>query len=352
MHQFEGSSVAIAKDLPHLEEIAAQVRQPSPGLVRILGGTTGDLLVVGAAGKMGVSLCRMAADALSALPGGRRVFAISRFSDTAARRELDEAGVSTFAADVSDPAAIATLPDGENVIYMVGRKFGTSSNSSETWFSNVVLPHVVMHRFKGARVVALSSGNVYPFSPVVAGGATEATPYGPVGEYAQSCVGREQVFTYRSTADDTPVALIRLNYAIDCRYGVLTDIARAVDSGTPVDLTQGAVNVVWQGDANRYCLSALSIAATPPAALNVTGPESASVRWIAEELGRRLEREPVFSGSEAETALLSNAARCHGLFGYPDVPLATMLDWTVAWLRQGGELLDKPTGFGTRDGRF
>lgn len=337
---------------PALGDIAARVREPSSALVEALGRTDGDIAVVGAAGKMGVSLSRMAAAALDQLPGGRRVVAISRFSDSEARAELDAVGVRTISADVGDSAATRDLPDCANVIYLVGRKFGTSTDSSATWYTNTVVPSVVLDRYRGARVVALSSGNVYPFSAPVTGGCTEEAPYGPVGEYAQSCVGREQVIVHQSQLHHTPAAIIRLNYAIDCRYGVLTDIARSVRDGHPVDVSQGAVNVVWQGDANRYCLSALTIADTPPAVLNVTGPETVSVRWLAEQLGRRLGREAVLTGEEAPTALLSNASRCHALFGYPEVALETMLDWTVEWLTGGGALLDKPTGFGTRDGRF
>ncbi|GAA4750399.1 NAD(P)-dependent oxidoreductase [Nocardioides endophyticus] len=344
--------MSIHLNRPGLDDIAAAARRPSTALVEALATTSGDIAVVGAAGKMGVSLSRMAADALASLPGDRRVTAVSRFSDPAARRELDEAGVRTLALDVSDAEALRELPESENLVYMVGRKFGTSADSSATWFSNVVLPHLVLTRYSDSRVVALSSGNVYPFSSPVSGGCTEESPYGPIGEYAQSCVGREQVFIHHSRTHRTPVALIRLNYAIDCRYGVLTDIARAVLDGTPVDVSQGAVNVVWQGDANRYCLSALTIADTPPTVLNVTGPEIVSVRWLAEQLGRRLDREPVLVGDESDTALLSNASKSHALFGYPDVALATMLDWTVEWLLAGGTLLDKPTGFGARDGKF
>ncbi|MBO0869046.1 MAG: NAD(P)-dependent oxidoreductase, partial [Micromonosporaceae bacterium] len=207
-------------------------------------------------------------------------------------------------------------------------------------------------RYRGARMVAFSSGNVYPLRPVVSGGADEDTPTDPVGEYAQSCLGRERVLEYHSRADSTPMAIIRLNYAIDCRYGVLTDLARAIRDGSPVDVQTGAVNVIWQGDANRYALSALTLADSPPYVLNVTGPETASVSWLADQLGRRLGRPPVLSGAEADTALLSNAARCFGLFGYPRVSLHQMLDWTIEWLTAGGPLLDKPTHFAERRGRF
>jgi nucleoside-diphosphate-sugar epimerase len=335
-----------------LGQIADRVSDPSPDLVSALAETDGDIVVLGAAGKMGVSLSKMASGALDKLATGRQVFAVSRFSDEGSRRELEDVGVRTIRLDLGADGASLALPDAANVVYMVGRKFGTSDNSSATWHSNVVLPSLMMDRYRGSRVVAFSSGNVYPYTRPVAGGATEATPPDPRGDYAQSCLGREQVLTHYSHVHGTPLALIRLNYAVDCRYGVLTDIARAVLAGQPIDLTPGAVNVVWQGDANRYALSSLSVATSPPMALNVTGPELASVRWIAEELGKRLDREPILTGQEADTALLSNAALCHTLFGYPEISLGTMLDWTCQWLVEGGHLLDKPTGFGNRDGRY
>jgi len=338
-----------------LAEIARRVHEPDDRLILELAKTEGDLVVLGAAGKMGVSLARMAAAAFARLPGNRTVHAVSRFSDTAARTELEQAGVRTVSADLADEAAMARLPDAPNVVYMVGRKFGTTGDAGPTWATNVFLPGRVAQRYAGARISAFSSGNVYPLLPPTSGGADEHVPPNPVGEYAQSCLGRERILTYQAAATGSPLAVIRLNYAIDCRYGVLTDIARAVLSGTPVNLGNGAVNVIWQGDANRYALSALAHADTAgedPLILNVTGPETVSVRWLATELGRRLNREPVFAGTESPTALLSNAARCFGLFGYPTVSLHQMLDWTVVWLREGGALLDKPTHFTERAGRF
>jgi nucleoside-diphosphate-sugar epimerase len=335
-----------------LDEIARLVYEPGQALIDRLASTSGDLVVLGAAGKMGVSLARMAALALRALPGDRRVHAVSRFSDRGAQAELDAAGVHTVPADLLDPASLAGLPDAANVVYMVGRKFGTGSDAALTWMVNTYLPALVAQRYQDARIVAFSSGNVYPLRPVVAGGADEDTPTDPVGEYAQSCLGRERILEYHSRLRGTPMAIIRLNYAIDCRYGVLTDLARAVRDGEPVNVETGAVNVVWQGDANRYALSALTVADSPPFVLNVTGPETASVRWLADQLGRRLGRPPVLAGVEAETALLSNAARCFALFGYPRVSLHQMLDWTVEWLTEGGPLLDKPTHFAERRGQF
>lgn len=334
-----------------LGDIARRVHEPDERLLAELRRLDGDLVVLGAGGKMGVSLARMAAAAYATLGKGT-VYAVSRFSDPATLAELEGNGVRPVRADLTDEAALATLPDAPNVLYMVGRKFGTAGDAAATWALNTYLPGRIAARYAGARIAAFSSGNVYPLLPVGSGGADETVPPEPVGEYAQSCLGRERVLAARCAATGSPLALIRLNYAIDCRYGVLTDIARAVRDGAPVDLTNGSVNVVWQGDANRYALSALAHAAAEPLVLNVTGPETASVRWLATELGRRLGREPVLRGAEAPTALLSNAARCFGLFGYPSVSLAEMLDWTVAWLAGGGTLLDKPTHFAERTGRF
>ncbi|HEY3504446.1 MAG TPA: NAD-dependent epimerase/dehydratase family protein [Actinocatenispora sp.] len=338
---------------PLLSQIARRVYEPTDADVERLAATDGDLVVLGAAGKMGVSLARMAASIFAALPGNRQVYAVSRFSDQAARDELDAAGVRTVAADLSDDAALADLPDAANVVYMVGRKFGTSGGGEPlTWAVNTYLPGRAAQRYQGSRFVAFSSGNVYPLVPVGSGGADETTPPGPVGEYAQSCLGRERILAHVAGTTGTPMAIIRLNYAVDCRYGVLTDLARTVAAGEPVELGNGAVNVIWQGDANRYVLGALAHVDTPPLYLNVTGPETASVRWLATELGRRLGKEPVFAGAEADTALLSNAGRSFGLFGYPTVTLAEMLDWTVEWLSGGGALLDKPTHFTERKGTF
>jgi hypothetical protein len=337
---------------PDLAAIARRVYEPDERLLSSLATIHGDLVVLGAGGKMGVSLARMASLAFAALPGTRRVFAVSRFSDVGARAELDAAGVTTVAVDVEDESAWSELPDAPNVVYMIGRKFGTSGDSATTWATNAYLPGRLAQRYAGARIAAFSSGNIYPFTPAMSGGADEATAPDPVGEYAQSCLGRERVLTYHASKTGSPVSIVRLNYAIDCRYGVLTDIAVAVRNGDPVDVSTGAVNVIWQGDANRYALSSLAVADRPPFLLNVTGPETASVRWLADQLGSRLGREPVIVGEEQSTALLSNAGRCFGLFGYPSVCLNTMLDWTVAWLEAGGELLGKPTHFTERAGRF
>jgi nucleoside-diphosphate-sugar epimerase len=234
---------------------------------------------------------------------------------------------------------------------MPARKFGSRGAEWETWATNTFLAGDAARIFRGARIVAFSTGNVYPFTPADAGGPTEDAPTGPVGEYAQSALGRERLFEYFSRRDGTPVALIRLNYAVELRYGVLHDLARKVDAGEPIDLRMGHFNVIWQGDANAYVLRAFELCASPPAVLNVTGPPAA-VRDVAARLGRHLGRAPVFAGAEEPTALLSDPSRCLARFGPPRVPLETLIAWTARWVKAGGASLDKPTHFEVRDGAF
>jgi len=311
----------------------------------------GDVVVLGAGGKMGPTLARMLARASE---GGseRRVIAVSRFSSERAAQLLRDAGVETIAADLLDPGDVARLPDAPNVIFMAGQKFGTSDAPSATWAMNTVVPAHAAERYRDSRIVAFSTGNVYPLVSAASGGAKESDPVGPVGEYAASCVGRERVFEFYAQKHGTRVAIVRLNYAIDLRYGVLTDIARRIRDGEPVSLSMGFVNVIWQGDANRIAIECLPLAASPPFVVNVTGETRLSVRSLAEELGRRLGRPPTFEGEERADALLSNTTRMHERFASPEMPLDRMLDLVADWVGHGGPLLGKPTHFETRDGRF
>jgi dTDP-4-dehydrorhamnose reductase len=309
-------------------------------------------MLLGAGGKMGPSLARLAQNALTAAGSGSKVHAVSRFSDAEAGRSLREAGVNTINADLMDDAQLAALPDVPNIVYLVARKFGTTGSEHLTWALNTYLPGRVAERFRAARIVAFSSGNVYPLSRVALGGSAEADPAGPVGEYAQSVLGRERMFTYGSLQHGTPVALLRLNYAIDLRYGVLLEVARAVRDGTPVDLRMGNANVIWQGDANEYALRALQHCSSPPRILNITGPETVSIRWLARRFGERLGVPPVFVHEEQDTALLNNAAQAHSLFGYPRVTLLQMIDWTAHWVARDGETHGKPSHFQEREGQF
>ncbi|RCS54064.1 NAD(P)-dependent oxidoreductase [Bremerella cremea] len=325
---------------------------PSSELIEFVRTLSGDLLVLGAGGKMGPSLAVRAKRAIDAAGSPASVIAVSRFSDTTSRQWLDDRGVVTHAADLLDRNAVEAIPDAANVLYMVGTKFGTSQNPAFTWAINTVASSQVMQRFAGSRFVALSTGNVYPFVPVASGGATEDGPIGPVGEYANAALGRERVFQYFSTCNGTPVTLMRLNYAVDLRYGVLTDIGLRVFSGEPVDLRNGYLNCIWQGDANDAIIRALGTAESPHCLLNLTGQETLSVRAIANEFARLLERPVQFTGEETESALLSNSAKCCDLLGAPQISTETMIRWTADWLRQKGRLLNKPTHFEVRDGKF
>ena len=312
----------------------------------------GDVIVLGAAGKMGPSLARMLRRALDELGSREGVTAVSRFSSGTAEAELRGAGVATIRCDLLDRAAVARLPDAPNVIFMAGQKFGTGGAPATTWAMNTIVPAIAAERFAGSRIVAFSTGNVYPLTPVAAGGARETDPLGPIGEYAQSCVGRERVFEYYAARDGTRVALVRLNYAIALRYGVLTDIALRVWRGEPVPLDMGHVNVIWQGDANAQAIACLAHAASPPFVINVTGPDVLPVRRVAERLGGLLGRPPRFAGHEAPDALLSKTDKAIRLFGPPAVGVDTLLEWTGDWVRRGAPLLGKPTRFEARDGSF
>ncbi len=334
------------------EALEASLAAPSDRLVADLRQIDGDLLILGAGGKLGPSLAMLARNALDAAGKRDEVIAVSRFGDGATRRRLDDAGVRTVAADLLDDAALQALPDAANVVYLVTMKFGTSGQEHLTWATNAYLPGRVGERYRDARIASLSSGNVYPLVPLASTGATESQPIEPVGEYGQSVLGRERILTYTSQRYGTPVAILRLNYAIDLRYGVLVDIATAVRDGETIDLRMGHVNVVWQGYANEVTLRSLRHATSPPNAINLTGPETVSVRRVAGWFGERLGREPVLVGEEQPNALLNDAARCHALFGYPQISLLEMVDLVADWLLAGGELYGKPTRFQVRSGRF
>ena len=336
------------------EELDDHLSEPRQATVDAVGRAPGDLIILGAGGKMGPTLARMALRAAASADGARRrrVIAVSRFSSANAEQELRAAGVDTIRCDLGNHDEVAGLPDAPNVVYMAGQKFGTRAAPSRTWISNVVVPAIVGERFADSRIVAFSTGNVYPLVPTSGGGARETDPTGPVGEYAATCVGRERVFEHLAEVKGTRVAIVRLNYAIDLRYGVLTDIATALLRGAPIPVAMGHVNVIWQRDANRAALELLPLAATPPLVVNVTGTEMLAVRDIAARLGARLGVEPRFEGREASDALLSDTSRMCQLLGPPEMSLDTMFDWVAAWVREGRPLLGKPTHFTARDGVF
>jgi len=334
------------------QQLEDLLSEPSAADARAMAAMEGDLLILGVAGKMGPSLARRAHRACALAGVKKRIIGVARFSEPRVREGLEASGVETVSADLLAPHALESLPDAPNVLFMAARKFGSTGAEHLTWAMNVWLPALVAERYPAASIVAFSTGNVYPLVLAADGGATEDAAPAPVGEYAQSALGRERIFEYFSRRNQTPMVMLRLNYAIDLRYGVLLDIGQQVFERRPVDVTMGHVNVIWQGDANSIALRAFKLCQAPLGVLNVTGPGIVPVRWIAQKFGSSFGIEPVIQGMEAETALLSNAARCHRLFGRPAVTVEQMIEWVADWIRMGGATLAKPTHFETRDGRF
>ncbi len=341
---------------PQLIEDEAQLddllTQPRPELVRFIRQVRSPLLVLGAGGKMGPTLAALACRAAAAVGHKLHVIAVSRFNNSAARGWLEERGVATIACDLFKRDDVARLPDAGDVLYLVGVKFGTSQNPSLTWAANAIIPTNVAERFPHARMVALSTGNVYPLVTVADGGAVERHPLTPLGEYANAAVARERLFEFHSQRQGTPMVLVRLNYAVELRYGVLHDLARKVWAGEAVDLANGYFNCIWQGDANDAIVRVLALAASPPLHLNLTGPEVLSVRAVAAQLGELMGRSVQFDGTELSTAQLSNPACACQLLGPPSIPLAEVLRWTAHWVMRGGASLNKPTHFEARNGKY
>lgn len=318
-------------------EVELELSEPSPIDRAALAALDGDLLILGAGGKMGPTLAKLAKRSAPE----KRVIAASRFGDRETAENLEAAGVETIAADLLDDRDLRDLPDAENIVFLAGQKFGTRDNPAATWARNVVLPSKCCERWPGARWCVLSSGNVYPHTRF---GADEETPPAPVGEYGQTVLGRERVFEYYGAH----AVFVRLNYAVEYRYGVLLDIGTAVFERRPVDLAMGRFNCVWQRDANSMALRALGL--TGP--LNVTGPETLSVRAVAETFGRIWGVEPEFAGAENETALLNDASRALARFGYPLVTARQAIERIAKWIGMGGATLAKPTHFENIHGRY
>jgi len=335
-----------------LAELEERLSRPAAADTSAMAEIEGDILILGAGGKMGPSLAHLARRASDEAGVKRRIIAVSRFAGEGLRAQLSGRGIETIRCDLLEPGALATLPDARNVIFMAARKFGTAGAEHLTWAMNTFLPGLVAERYRGSRIVAFSTGNVYPLAAVRHGGARESDPVAPQGEYAQSALGRERMFEYGSHRWGTPVAILRLNYAVELRYGVLLDIALSVFRRRPLDLRMGFVNVIWQGDANSCCLRSFPHCQSPPLVLNITGPEILSVRQIAEEFGRRFGIQPVFTLEESDTALLSDAGKAHELLGCPSVTAMQVVDWVADWVMNGGPTLEKPTHFATRDGQF
>ena len=334
------------------EKLDSLLTTPSADLTADIARIQGDIMILGAGGKMGPTLAILAKNACKEAGVDKKIIAVSRFSDPAVLKMLHECGVDTISADLMQHGALDVLPDCENVIYMAGRKFGTDGAEALTWSMNAWLPALVAERFRASNIVAFSSGNVYPIVPAATGGASERVRPGPIGEYTQSVLARERLFEYGSLQYGTKVLLFRLNYAIALRYGVLYDIASKVWAEEEIPLENGCFNCIWQGDANELAIRSLLHCESPAKKLNVTGPEVIGVRWAAEEFGKRFGKEPRFTGTECPDSYLENASECAGLFGYPHVTLAKMIDWQAEWIMEGGRSLNKPTHFEQRKGSY
>jgi nucleoside-diphosphate-sugar epimerase len=335
----------IIPDVASLDDLLCR---PSQALIDDLQKVDGDIMILGVAGKMGPTLAGLAK---AALPH-RQITGVARFSDPATRAWLQARGIETIHCDLLDEAAIRTLPKAPNIVFMAGRKFGAEGDLSLTWAMNAHVPALVAQAFAGSRIVAFSTGCVYPFVPVNGNGANEAVSPDPPGEYAQSCVGRERMFEYFSRKFATPGRLFRLNYAIDMRYGVLHDIATKILQGKPIDVSLGHVNFIWQGDASAQALRCLAHCDTPTSPINVSGHEILSVRDLAAKLGARLGHEPVIVGTEQPTAWLTDTSQAVRLFGQPIVDTERLIPWTADWVARSMPSLGKPTKYEVRDGRY
>lgn len=337
------------EDISHLETLLSE---PTPHAVETLARLDGDLMLLGVAGKMGPTLARMARRASDQAGRRRRILGVARFSDPRVEGHLQALGIETIRCDLLDPAQLACLPDVPNLIAMFGMKFGSTGQEARTWAMNCLAPAFVCQKFRSSRIVAFSTGNVYGLTPVGQGGSRESDPLTGAGDYSMSCIGRERVYEYCSRTFEIPMAILRLNYAVEMRYGVLVDIGQRVLSGLPVDVSMGYLNAIWQADANAAALSAFAHLATPPRVLNIAGPEVLSVREVAQEFGRRFHKSALIHGIENSDALLSNAAASHRLFGPPRISAEQMIAWIADWLARGGETLGRPTHFEVRDGKY
>ncbi len=337
-------------DISALDERALEniLSEPAAETREIVSGLDGDIVVLGAGGKMGPTLSMMLKKASSE----KNIYAVSRFSDEDVRNRIEDAGVKTVQIDLLDESLYSQLPDVKNVFYLAGMKFGATGNQPLTWAMNSFLPPLIARHYKKSRIVVFSTGNVYPLVEINSGGASEDTIPEPIGEYAQSCLGRERMFEYFSQLNNTQVTIIRLNYANEPRYGIIVDLADKILNYKPIDLTMGAVNLIWQRDANDYIIRSMSLAKSPPTMLNVTGPDILLVRKLAEQIGKELKIKPRFVSQKAQTALLSNASLCVGKFGPPQTELSEMISLIVKWVASGNTVLNKPTKYDIRNGKF
>jgi len=334
-----------ALDESGLEDVLSE---PTDATSKVLADLSGDIVVLGAGGKMGPTLTMM----LRKAAPERNIYAVSRFSDKAAQTRIEQTGIKTVEVDLLDESQYSNLPRAQNVFFLAGMKFGSSGNQPLTWAMNSFLPALIAQHYRDSKIVVFSTGNVYPLVDINSGGAAEETSPGPVGEYAQSCLGRERLFEYFSELHETAVTVVRLNYANEPRYGIIVDLTTKILSDEPIDLTMGAVNLIWQRDANDYIIRAITLAKSPAAILNVTGPDTIPIRRLAEQIGRELGREPKFVSRETQSALLSDAFRCSSTFGRPQTTVEQMVSMIAKWVASGKQTLNKPTKYDVRDGKF
>ena len=335
------------------ETLEAFLAVPSQKLVEMMTRLDGDIIILGVAGKVGVSLALQAVEAIRQAGVEKKVYGVARFSKPEDRVKLDSAGVITIPCDLMDRSQIEKLPKVRNVIFMAGRKFGTQGSEAVTWAMNVIAPALVAEYFRDSRIVAFSTGCVYPLRTVQQGGCTEDVIPAPIGEYSQSCLGRERIFQYYAQKYHTRLLLFRLNYSVDLRYGVLDDIGRAIWEGRPVSNTVGYYNVIWQGDVTETALLSLELAKAPCEILNVTGPETASVEETALMMGRIMGKEVKFQKEKpGDLNYLNNAGKMFRLFGYPRVSLDQLIHLQADWIKNGGLSIGKPTHFEVNNGKF
>jgi len=346
------SVVNIISGIADVAQLEDMLSEPTDAAIDAMRRSDGDIIILGVAGKMGPTLARMARRASDRAGVRRRVIGVSRFGDRAQEDALRSHDIETIRCDLLDEESVRRLPDAPNVVFMAGRKFGSTGDEPLTWAMNTYLPSIVCRRYRESRMVAFSTGNVYGLTRAGAGGSVETDAPRPTGEYAMSCLGRERMFEHFSRALKIPVALVRLNYAVEMRYGVLLDLARKVQARHAIDVTMGYFNIIWQGDANAMALALFDQAATPPRVVNVAGPEELSVRETSQKLATLMDIQVTFQGTEAPDALLSNGSLGRSLAGEPRVTAEQLIAWTADWVRRGGPTLDKPTHFESRDGRF
>ena len=335
-----------------VEELEELLSRPTDYVIETMRKLDGDIVVLGVAGKMGPTLARMAKRASDEAGKKQRVIGVARFSNPSQQSALEQHGIETIKADLLDRRQLEKLPDAPNVVYMPAMKFGSTGQEALTWAMNTYLAGMCAERYCKSKIVAFSTGNVYGLNSIAHGGSKETSRLDPLGDYAQSCLGRERMFDHFSRTLKIPTALIRLNYATELRYGVMVDMAQKVFAGETIDLSMGAFNAIWQGDANAMTLGAFGHVTSPPFVLNVAGPELLSVRATCEEFGRLMNKPVTFAGNESPDALISNGQLGHKLFGYPRVPVPTLMRWIAAWVMSGGASLGKPTHFETRDGKY